>query len=181
MSITSVMKEVKKATAGGTGMLPEKVTQLEAQRIVREAKKNGVTAGEAKVLVDTFETPRGAFTMAVGEGPSFYLTPAAEKTFNKAFKDLNAPAGANESGVRSNIEVVMQHVGANLSNYETAKPSTKHLVAQTFWNGAIGGSMETAYVDVAKQQFYWSSQNASARLPEKFYGPFSLQVEPTGG
>lgn len=181
MSITSVMKEVKKATAGGSGMMPEKITQLEAQRIVREAKKNGVTTGEAKILVDTYETPRRAFTMAVGEGPSFFLTPAAEKTFNKAFAELNAPAGNNEASVRQNIEAVMQNVGANLDSYKTAKPNTKNLVQQGFYNGAIGGSYNSAYVDVAKQQFYWSTQNASARTPETFFGPFGLALEPSDG
>lgn len=175
MSITSVMKEVKAAIAGGTAFNPEPLTQLEASRIITEAKKNRVTAGEAKLLVDTFELPRRAFTMAVGEGPSYHLTAAASHAFNRFFAELSLPAGDSAATVRSRIQSVMQHVGANLDSYAMSKaPKTKNLVATRFYSPGVGGSLETAYVDAAKKQFYWSTQNASARLPEKFYGPFAL-------
>jgi hypothetical protein len=179
MSITSVMKEVKTAIAGGTPLDREKLTQLEARRIVKEAKKNGVTAGEAKAVVDTYEVPRRHHTMAVGEGPSYRLTEAATKTFNQFFAELGVPAGESEEPVRQNIEAVMQNVGVNLNDYAVAAaPNTKHLVATRFYSGAVGGSLQTAYVDASKHQFYWSTQNASARTAEKFFGPFSLALEP---
>lgn len=175
MSITSVMKEVKAAVAGGTPYQPEPLTQPEAYRIVAEAKKNRVTAGEAKLIVDTFELPRRAFTMAVGEGPSYRLTTAAAETFNRFFAELSLPAGDSEAVVRQQIQGVITRVGANLDNFAVAKaPKTKNLVATRFYSPGIGGSLETAYVDASKQQFYWSTQNASARLPEKYYGPFDL-------
>lgn len=175
MSIASVMSEVKAAIAGGTSFNPEPLTQPEARRIVAEAKKNRVTAGEAKAIVDTFEHPRRAFTMAVGEGPTYRLTPAAAETFNRFFTELNLPTGDNEANARTRIQATIQNVGANLDQFALATPPrTKNLVATRFYSPGLGGSLETAYVDAAKKQFFWSTQNASARLPEKFYGPFPL-------
>lgn len=175
MSIVSVMKEVKAAVAGGSPYLPEPLTQPEAARIIAEAKKNRVTAGEAKLLVDTFELPRRAFTMAVGEGPSYHLTAAAAQAFNRFFADMSLPAGDSEAAVRQQMQSVIQRVGANLDQYACARaPKTKNLVATRFYSPGVGGSLETAYVDASKKQFYWSTQNASARLPERFYGPFDL-------
>lgn len=175
MSIASVMNEVKAAIAGGTGMNPEPLTQPEARRIVREAKKNGVTAGEAKAIVDTYEIPRRPHTMAVGEGPSYRLTAAAAETFNRFFAELNLPVGDQEAAVRARIQGTIQNVGANLDQFALASaPSTRNLVATRFYSPGVGGSLETAYIDAAKKRFYWSTQNASARLPEKFYGPFPL-------
>ena len=175
MSIVSVMNEVKAAVAGGTAFNTEPLTQPEAQRIVGEARKNGVTAGEAKAIVDTYELPRRAFTMAMGEGPTYRLTAAAADTFNRFFAEQSLPAGDSEAGVRGRIQATIQNVGANLDQFALASaPKTKNLVATRFYSPGVGGSLETAYVDAGKLQFYWSSQNASARLPEKFYGPFPL-------
>ena len=175
MSIASVMNEVKAAIAGGTPLNREPLTDLEARRIVAAAKKNRVTAGEAKAIVDTFEFPRRAFTMAVGEGPSYQLTAAASATFNRFFAELSLPAGDSAGAVRQQIQTVIQHVGAHLDRFAlAAAPKTKHLVTTRFYSPGVGGSLETAYVDASKKQFYWSTQNASARLPERFYGPFNL-------
>jgi hypothetical protein len=181
MSITSVMREVKAATKGGSPMQPEKITQAEARKILKEADKNGITAGEGKVLVDTFELPRGAFTEAVGEGPSYYLTEAATKTFEKFFADKGLPGGANAEAMKQNVEVVLQNVGANLNQYKmTGTPNLKHLVAVHMLDRAalVGGPMRTAYIDVAKKTFILQSQPMNPMVPSSFYGPFGLAVEP---
>ncbi len=175
MSITSVMREIKAAIAGGTAFNPEPLTQPEAQRIIAEARKGRLTNGEAKAIVDTFELPRRAFTMAVGEGPTYRLSAAAADTFNRFFAELGVPVGDSEAAVRQKIQTAIQTVGANLDQHALAKaPATKHLVATRFYSPGIGGSLETAYVDAAKGRFFWSVQNASARVPEKFFGPFPL-------
>ncbi|MCC7073089.1 MAG: hypothetical protein IT383_17335 [Deltaproteobacteria bacterium] len=175
MSIVSVMKEVKAAIAGGTAFNPEPLTRPEAQRIIAEAKKGRLTSGETKVIVDTFELPRRAFTMAVGEGPSYRLSAAAAETFNRFFAELGVPVGDSEAAVRTKIQNVIQNVGANLDRHAlSTAPKTTNLVATRFYSPGVGGSLETAYVDASKKHFYWSVQNASARLPEKFYGPFPL-------
>lgn len=175
MSITSVMKEIKAAIAGGTAFNPEPLTQPEANRIIAEAKKGRLTTGETKAIVDAFEFPRRAFTMAVGEGPTYRLSAAAAETFNRFFAELGLPVGDSEAAVRQKIQTVIQNVGANLDRHALATaPKTKSLVATRFYSPGVGGSLETAYVDASKQQFFWSVQNASARLPEKFFGPFPL-------
>ncbi len=175
MSIVSVMREVKAAIAGGTPFNREPLTDLEARRIVAEAKKDHVTAGEAKAIVDAFELPRRAFTMAVGEGPSYQLTAGATATFNRFFAELSLPAGDSAGPVRQQIQAVMQNVGASLDQFALATPpSTRHLVATRFYGPGVGSNLDTAYVDASSRQFYWSTQNASARRAERFYGPFDL-------
>lgn len=97
MSIRSVRNEIKKAMQTSHTFEEKSVTKKEAQKIVKEAEKGRVTAGELSEVVNLVKKgidPSGVQTQAIPElrGDAFYLANDAKQVL-ESFIDRNSPTG----------------------------------------------------------------------------------------
>ena len=101
MSIKTVRAEIKTAMKQNSSYEKE-LTRTEARRIVNEAKKGRVTAGEVaaiRELIGNGVNPGNVFTEALPElrGDAYYMMPGAKAVLD-SFVRANTPGGGGGGG-----------------------------------------------------------------------------------
>jgi hypothetical protein len=175
MSIKSVQSQIKQAVADG------RITQPEARAIIKEAEKGPLTTGEAKAIADAYEAPKRMHTMAVGEGPDYVTTPAADKAFEKFFERAGLPVGEAGQAVLGHMAslVSFKRQTRTLNDAALAGPPAKleQMIQAPLHGGPVGGPSKQIFVDAGKREFYYSEQAMVFPQPEaKFFGPFSVDA-----
>jgi hypothetical protein len=175
MSIKSVQSQIKQAAANG------RITQPEARAIIKEAEKGPLTIGEAKLIADAYEAPRRMHTMAVGEGPEYVTTPAADKAFEKFFERAGLPVGEAGQAVLGHMAslIAFRRQTGSLGTFGLASPpaNVEKMVSASLEGGPVGGPYKQVHVDAGKREFYYSEQAMIFPQPAaKFFGPFSVDA-----
>jgi hypothetical protein len=172
MSLASVTTKIKAA------MQDRIITQAEAQGIVDEAAKNGVTLREAKAVADLFMTPQTPsgpmMTMMVPEYPGDLDFQGGSKSVLKAFLDRNLiPTGADLDKMKTQIKSV-----AKFDAPMAKKPDVSRLfLVQVSAPLDMARDLpdEKAYVNLKTGQFYVRTEGGFVQNPSaKFFGPFQL-------
>src|SRR5438105_6718598 len=113
MSVRTVRNEIQHAMKSGSSCEGSFISETKAKKITREAEKNGVTPGEAKLVDDLLEKghvqqPGMMMTMACPEHPADYvsLDPKAAGEFNAMFVRNSLPLGSNAATLKGQIQAV---------------------------------------------------------------------------
>ena len=178
MSVTSVKNQIKAA------MQDSFITKAEAQKIVKEAEKDGVTAMEGKAVADLFDSRRRApppgmmMTMAIPENPGDVVFMQGSRDVLQTFLDRHSiPAGASKDAMKNRIKLSLE--GIDRGQALAKAPNVSRLFPVQLTNPldvARDLPMQTAFMNLKTGQFYVKSEGGFTRDPRaKFYGPFNLQ------
>lgn len=180
MSIRSVKREIKNALADKV------LTGDEAANIIAVAQKGPLTTGETKAISDLYDRgvfkfpthfPQGALVQP--RPPEFDMESAASTTLMNFFLEERVPQGKMYGEVKEDIEVAKRDLDWAAIKLDEP-PHTKHLHHVHLRDmRPVDGSVEDAFVDTRKDEFYLRVQGAGMGGPigigPSWYGPIDLK------
>jgi hypothetical protein len=176
MSTASVNKQIR------TAMKDAFVTRAEAKAIVKEAERGLVTVGEAKAIADLYDrcgaTPAGGarLTLAIPEFPGdMRFQGGAKGALDAFFFRHNIPAGTNAESVKAQVRLSLEGVdlGAPLAKVPTLG-KLYPLALTSPLDVARDVPMQTAHIDLKKQEFFLQVGASRGQPQDRFFGPFSM-------